>query len=131
MEEYTKLSPNDPGFEYTFKQDYTYHADGNLKEEIRYQINQNGQATKYQTIRYEDYDQQINVDNSFRYFLYMSGVHMTANNPRKITRRDEIAGTEQVYNYQFIYNNSAKPSKRTMSTGPGGSVETEITYSYY
>jgi|GEM_PF-3342593 len=131
VEEYAKASPNDIGFAYTFRQDYTYYADGNLKEEIRYQINQNGQATKYQSIRYEDYDQYINVDNSFRHFLYMSGINITTNNPRKIIRRDEIAGTEQQYNYQFTYNSKSLPVKRTMSTGPVGSVETELTYSYY
>lgn len=131
VEEYSKASPNDIGFAYTFKQDYTYYADGNLKEETRYQINQNGQATKYQTTRYENYDQHLNVDNTFRYFLYLSGVHITVNNPTKITRRDEIAGSEQVYNYQFTYNGKAAPVKRTMSTGPIGSVETELNYSYY
>jgi hypothetical protein len=131
IEDYEKTSPGALGFAYTFKQEYTYHNDGNLKEEIRYQINQNGQATKYQTTRYDNYDQHLNVDNTFRYFLYLSGVHITVNNPTKITRRDEIAGSEQVYNYQFIYNGKAAPVKRTMSTGPVGSVETELTYSYY
>lgn len=131
IEDYEKTSPGAIGFAYTFKQEYTYHTDGNLKEEIRYQINQNGQATKYQTTRYDNYDQHLNVDNSFRYFLYLSGVNITVNNPTKITRRDEIAGSEQVYNYQFTYNGKAAPVKRTMSTGPVGSVETEVTYSYY
>jgi hypothetical protein len=131
VEEYEKTSPGALGFAYTFKQEYTYHTDGNLKEEIRYQINQNGQATKYQTVRYEDYDQHLNVDNVFRHFIYLSGVTLTVNNPRKIIRRDEIAGTEQQYNYQFTYNTKSSPVKRTMSTGPVGSVETEVTYSYY
>lgn len=131
IEEYGKTSPGDIGYAYLFKQEYTYHTDGNLKEEIRYSINQNGQATKYQTTRYENYDQHLNVDNTFRHFLYLSGVHITVNNPTKITRRDEIAGSEQVYNYQFTYNGKAVPVKRTMTTGPVGSVETELTYSYY
>lgn len=131
VEEYEKTSPGAIGFAYTFKQEYTYHTDGNLKEEIRYQIDQNGQSKKYQTTRYENYDQHLNVDNTFRHFLYLSGVPVTVNNPTKITRRDEIAGTEQVYNYQFTYNAKAAPVKRTMSTGPIGSVETEVIYSYY
>lgn len=131
VELYEKTSPGALGFAYTGKQEYTYHTDGNLKEEARYQINQNGQSTKYQTIRYEDYDQHLNVDNIFRHFIYLSGVSITANNPRKIIRRDEIAGTEQQYHYQFTYNSKSTPVKRTMSTGPVGAAETEVTYSYY
>lgn len=130
VEDYEKTSPGAAGFAYTFKQEYTYYSNGNLKEEIRYQINPNGQAIKYQTTRYEDYDQHVNVDNVFRHFIYLSGVSFAANNPRKIIRRDEITGSEQQYNYQFTYNETHTPLKRTMTTG-NGTTETEITYSYY
>lgn len=131
IEEYHKPYPNYPGFEFTFQKNYSYYAEGNLKEEVSYQIDNNGQYTKHQTLTYENYDQRINIDHIYKSFLYMSGIKLTANNATQLVRKDELSGITNTYNYQFTYNNKWEPVKRKMLNPPGGSVETEITYSYY
>lgn len=131
VEEYEKLTPGSVGFVYAARVDYNYHPDGNLKEEVKYQIDQFGQATKQESTLYEDYDQHVNVDQQFRNFLYMSGVQTMQHNPKKVTRKDATNGTEQVYNYQFNYTNKQTPAKRIMTANTGGPLGPEITYSYY
>lgn len=131
IEEYHKPYPNYPGFEFTFQRNYTYYAEGNLKEEVNYQIDNNGQYIKSQTITYVNYDQKINIDHIYRSFLYMSGIKLTANNVTKLVRKDEVSGVSNTYDYQFTYNSKGEPVKRQMLNPPGGSVETLVTYSYY
>lgn len=131
IEEYHKPYPTYPGFEFTFQKNYIYYAEGNLKEEVSYQINNNGQFTKYQTVTYVNYDQKINIDHIYRSFLYMSGIKLTANNVTKLIRKDEVSGVSNTYDYQFTYNSKGEPVKRQMLNPPSGSVETVVTYSYY
>lgn len=131
IEEYHKPYPTYPGFEFTFQKNYNYYAEGNLKEEVGYQINTLGQSTKYITVSYVNYDQKINIDYIYRSFLYMSGVKLTANNVTKLVRTDEVSGVSNTYNYQFTYNSKGEPTKRQLINPPGGSVETVVTYSYY
>lgn len=131
VELYEKPLQGGVGFAYTERTDYTYYPGGNLKTETQYQIDPLGQAIKLVTTIYEDYDQRTNVDAAFRNFLYMTGISTMKNNARKVTRRNETTGAEQVYYYQFDYVSNNSPSKRIMRRTPGGAPETEIVYSYY
>ncbi|MFT3908362.1 MAG: hypothetical protein QM737_02975 [Ferruginibacter sp.] len=118
----------------------SYHPDGNLAGIENWMTNPNGQFAWTKTVRYEDYDNTVNVDSFghlkefFETLLYLPAVQLQKNN-----HHTEVITTPQNdfrVTYTYLYNNGLPVKQtgivvQTRGTGNPQPVTIETRYSYY
>lgn len=122
---------------------FSYYADGNLKEIIDHRPAVEGrQPESTSTDRFEQYDDKINVDafglihnEFFDHLVFLPGVQLQKNNPRKETVSGD--GTNYTVDYTYTYNDRNLPLHKAgdliFTGGPnaGQRFQTNSFYSYY
>jgi hypothetical protein len=129
VEAYSQIGFNLPGYELISEWELDYYADGNLKTETIYSYTLQPRAKYKQfTTTYTGYDAKINATGMLNRFIYLSQVEIQKNNPGKMTRRDEVNGTEIQYDFAYTYNDFSNPLTQLM-TGTGANIAAK--YHYY
>ena len=129
-------------FMYDKRSEMSYYEDGNLKDITYHYLPFNGQPESFNTVHFEQYDNNINVDsyglihNEFTdHFFLLPGVQLQENNPGKETSTGD--GTNYIVNYTYTYNEKDVPVNKKgdllITSGPdaGERFETNSFYSYY
>jgi hypothetical protein len=121
---------------------FTYHPDGNLKDMNDHRPAVSGAGEINFTTHYDDYDDQINVDDFtlihdgiHDHFLVLPGLHLQNNNARK----QWVTGITDEYTvkYNFTYNVDDTPILKSgeliFTSGglAGQKFNVSTSYSYY
>lgn len=131
IEEYYQLGPNSPGFDFRAEHELTYYADGNLKQDLIYSFQPQTRARyKSYSLEYLNYDTKVNSAEQTYFFIYLAQIPLMKNNYRKMISKDEVSGSQTVYDFEFTYDNLSNPlTKKMTSTTSGGTIT--VKYSYY
>lgn len=122
---------------------FTFYPDGNVKTITDYRPSINGIPAHTYIGTFEQYDDNINVDDFslihdgiHDHLFLLQGFRLQKNNPMKETF--SVDGTDYyTVDYSYTYNNDHTPSNRTgdlvFTSGPdkGKHFETHSIYSYY
>ena len=124
------------------KLNFTYYADGNVREIREHRPAFGGQEELNYVTLYEEYDDKRNVDDfmllhdGFHDHLFLlSGTRTQLNNPRRETRSGN--GVNYTVNYTYIYKADGTPLSKAgnllFTSGPqtGQTFQTTVTYDYY
>ena len=119
-----------------------YYADDNLQQLTYHLPPIDGQAESTSTIRFEQYDNKINVDgfdllhpDFFEHLFLLPGVQLQKNNPGRETLTGD--GTNYQVDYTYTYNENNAPLTKTgdviITSGPvtGEKFKTNSIYTYY
>jgi hypothetical protein len=128
--QYLWTTTGTPGFELIGRQDFTYYADGNLKQEADYHYNrQTHLPVRNTTVDYVNYDNKPNVTDFLATFPYM--VEQSKNNPGKIIFNNEIDNIIEEFYFAYTYDNLFKTATRTFSYLQNGQSYSETAKYYY
>lgn len=120
-------------FRFEGQQEFEYYADGNLKSEASYDVDQTTlQFIKKVGVVYSEYDNGRNLDETFYGKPYLYQIVRAQNNARRRIVTLYHSGRTVEYQFQFQYNNSNNPIYRKISyMDQGDLVEAEARYYYY
>jgi hypothetical protein len=123
-------------------QEFSYYADGNLKEVTEYFYPVNNQLEYTSTNKYEQYDDKVNADafsllNPYqnRHLILLPAFTLQKNNPRRMIRTGD--GVDYEVDYSYTYDAANRPLVKTgqvmFTSGSdiGKRFESQSTYSYF
>ena len=120
---------------------FSYYNDGNLKEIVDHRPAVNVQTESTNITRFEDYDNNINVDafgllhnDFFDHLVFLPGIRLQINNPR----REILTGfNSYTVDYTYTYDEKHQPISKKgdliFTAGPsaGQRFQTNSSYTYY
>jgi hypothetical protein len=132
----------DAGFTVEKTMSFSYSADGNLQEIVDHRPAMNGQEAATTVDRFEQYDDNVNVDafslihnDFFDHVVLLPGVRLQRGNPA----REIFTGGSVSYrfDYAYTYDEQRRPLLKagtaTILTGPdaGRTIPLSTVFSYY